>query len=674
LAALPGWFEPNRGQFPTAVEFFSRGSEGALLVERRGATFTAGNRSLCLRWERASAAGELTGATPLPARSSYFTGADPSRWVQAVPHYAAVQARQLYAGVDVVYYLAGKQVEFDVVVAPGVDPAIVNFSFPGAGKPAQDAHGDLVFPNGMRQRAPLAYQEIGGQRVGVESAYRIARDGSVSFDIGQYDGGRPLVIDPVLHAGYLGGDQNDSANAIAVDAQGNVWIAGSSSSTVSLTDQYAPIQNAPAGARDAFVARLTPDASGRLILTYWTQLGGTDDDEATAITVGADGFVYVAGYTASIDFPRAGASVQDAFGGETDAFAAKIRIEDSGLDALWYSQYYGGNGRDVANGVAIDSAGAIYIAGQSLSDALPGVEGVGLQCCRRGGSEGFVAKFNPGSSSSLAYGTFLGGTSTDVIHAIAVDADGNVLVAGYTSSGDFPVTGGAYQDFMRSGTDAFLVKIDPRRTLLDGLVYGTFIGGGALDSARAIALAEGGDVWIGGYTASLDFPVTPDAWNTGNSGEVDGFLARFRLSSPDPSQSLVYASYFGGRGSDIVYSIAAGSGAAVALTGYTYSDDFPLSEPDGVAARPLQGAEAFMSYLDTAQSGRGALRYSAVIGGSNTDTATAIAIDRAGDLYATGYTRSANLPVTDGSTKLSPGGSSQSFVLATKDTGAVDPE
>ena len=145
------------------------------------------------------------------------------------------------------------------------------------------------------------------------------------------------------------------------------------------------------------------------------------------------------------------------------------------------------------------------------------------------------------------------------------------------------------------------------------------------------------------------------------------------MSSPDPGQSVVYASYFGGRGSDIVYSIAAGSGSVIALTGYTYSDDFPLSDPGGVTARPLHGAEAFMSQLDTEQPGRGALRHSVVIGGSNTDTGTAVAIDRAGNVYATGYTRSADLPVTDGSTKLSAGGFNQGFVLATKDTPQEEP-
>ena len=665
MAALPAWFEPNTGQYPEPGAFFSRGAEGALLVERDGAVFAEGGRALRLRWE-GTAVPTLTGGARMPGRSSYYTGGDAKRWRRGVPQYAAVHARQIYSGVDLVYYVWGKQVEFDVVVAPGVDPATVRFSFPD-GQPVRNADGDLVFANGMRQRAPVAYQEIAGKRVGVESAYRIAGDGMVSFEIGQYDASRPLTIDPILQAGYMGGDQNDAVNGVAVDSQGNLWIAGSSLSTPPLPPQYAPIQDGVAGGKDAFVAKLVPAGNGKMVLAYWTQLGGTSDDAAMAIKTDANGFVYVAGSTASIDFPRAGASTQNAHGGETDAFVAKIRIEDSAMDALWYSQFFGGNGRDVANALALDANGSIYIAGQSLSDSLPGVEGVGLQCCRRGGDEGFVAKFIPDASPSLTYATYLGGTSTDAIYAIAVDAEGSILIAGDTSSGDFPVTSGSYQDFMRSATDAFLVKIDLRRPGLDALVYGTYLGGSALDSARSMALAENGDVWIAGYTLALDFPVTPNALNTGNSGESDAFLTRFRINSPDPSQSLVYSSYLGGRGSDILYGLAAGSGGEVALTGYTYSNDFPLS-PSGSGPSPLHGAEAFLTHLDTTQPGRSALLYSVTIGGSNVDSGTAVAFDRAGNLFAAGYTKSGDLPVTDGSSKLSPGGSSQGFVMGAMST------
>jgi hypothetical protein len=668
LAALPGWFEPNAGQFSRATAFFSRGSSGQLLVQKRGATFHAAGRALELRWNDANAQSAPRGAAPLGARSSYFTGADPGRWARGIAQYARVEQRGLYRGVDLVYYLAEKQVEFDLVVAPGSDPNCVQFSFSGA-RPVHNQAGELVFTNGMIQRRPVAFQETADGRRAVPVSYRIAANGQVGFAVGPYDRAKPLVIDPVLYAGFLGGDSNEMANAVAVDNKGNVWITGSSSSTVTLPPQFAPIQDAPKGGRDAFLAKLTPDSSGKLALAYWTQLGGAGNDEATAITVDDKGFVYIAGQTTSNDLPRAGAALQDNFAGETDAFVAKIRIEDSGIDALWFSQYYGGLNVDIATSVAVDAESSIYIAGYTNSGALPGSQAQVVQCCNRGGYEGFMAKILPGApSSALAYGTFLGGSSTDIIRAMTVDPAGNVYIAGYTSSEDFPVTVDAYQSGLRSGIDMFLVKLDFRKPLLDALVYGTFAGGSALDSAQAIALDAAGGVWVAGYTDSPDFPITPHAYNTGRTGETDLFLVHFDLTKGDPSQSLVYSTYLGGGSSEVLYSMALAPGGTVALAGYTYSEDFPQSTAGGRGVVPGNGADAFVLQVDPSRVGRDAIVYSAVMGGKSTDAARGIAVDARGNLYAAGSTLSADFPSSDGSTKLTPGGATQSFVI-----GAVAP-
>jgi hypothetical protein len=669
LAALPAWFEPNVGQLPAEVAYFSRGAAGTLLVRRDGARFQAGGRSIDLRWSGGQPERSLTGGSPLFSRSAYFTGRDAKRWTPDVAHFASVHQRQLYAGIDLVYYVADKQVEFDLVVAPGADPAVVAMSFPGA-RPALSAEGDLIFPNGMVQRRPVAYQSGPAGRIPVVSGYRVTRGGAVRLAVGGYDRTKPLVIDPVLHAGYLGGETNDAANAIAVDAQGNVWIAGSSASTITLPPQFAPIQDAPAGGKDAFLARLTPDATGKLSLSYWTQLGGSADDEATAIALDRSGFIYLAGRTASNNFPRAGTAVQDGFGGETDAFVARIRIEDSGLNALWFSQYYGGNGIDVATGMGLDADGNIYVAGYTLSDALPGAGNGGLQCCRRGGYEGFVAKIAPIGGTALLYGTFVGGTSTDVINAMAVDAQGDVYLTGYTSSGDFPVTGDAFQDTLRSGIDMFLMKLDVRRPHLDALLYGTFIGGGAFDGGKAIALGPNGAIWIGGYTESQDFPVTANAHDTGNSGGTDAILLRFDFERRATPQAIGYSTYVGGGGADLLYALSAGANGTVAAAGYTYSQDFPVSEPAGGAARPDRGAEAFLLQLDPALPGPQAVTYSTVFSGSQVDVITGVAISPTGRLYASGYTLSSDLPVTDQSQKASPGGYSQSFVTVAGATAA----
>jgi hypothetical protein len=517
----------------------------------------------------------------------------------------------------------------------------------------------LLFADGLRQDRPAAYQETPSGRVAVDARYVIARNNEVRLDVASYDSTRPLVIDPVLHAGYLGGDQSEIARAIAVDRQGNVWVTGSSASAIALpAAQNPPIQDKPVGKKDAFLAKLTPDRAGRLSLAYWTQLGGGDDDEAEAITVDNAGFVYLAGWTSSGDFPRRGTPLQTDFGGKQDAFVAMIRSTDSGPEALWYSQFYGGRETDAAYCVTVDTAGAIYFAGYTTSDKLTLV--APTQVAGQGGYEGFMVKVVPASSTPLAFSTYFGGSSTDVITAIAAGAAGEVYLAGYTASDNFPTTDDAFQKQKGAGVDAFLVKLDLKRSGLDSLVYGTYVGGDDLDVAQAMALDGAGGLWLAGYTFSRNFPVSPNAYRTFTAGGADLFLTRFDLAKLASANAITYSTYVGGADTDVLYGMTLVSGGRVALAGYTFSSDFPLAGGAPVAAK---GPKAFLSLLDPAKSGDGALAYSALFGGALIDAATGVAADATGRLFVSGFTTSTDFPVTDGSKKLSPGGAAQSFVV-----------
>jgi hypothetical protein len=649
LNAVPAWFEPNTGQFEPGVKYFSRHGAGTLLVGASGATLRAGSRSLSLSFAGAAPRGAVAGVEPTGSRGAYLIGNDPRLWKQGVPHYARVRAGQVYPGIDAVYYLAGDKLEFDLVVAPGADAGLIRMAYRGAGRAALDAGGNLVFPNGMRQDRPVAYQPGPAGRVAVEARYALAAGGDVGLKLAPYDSTRPLVIDPVLHSGYVGGSLSETAQAIAVDKQGNVWIAGSSASTLDLPPgQSPPIQEKPIGKRDVFLARLSPDAAGRLSLAYWTQLGGGADDQAEAIAVDDAGFVYLAGSTASGDFPRRGAPLQTDFGGGTDAFVAMIRPVDSGNDALWYSQFYGGNDTDVAYALAVDAAGAIHMAGYTLSSNLTFADLRPTQAAGQGGYEGFLVKIAPAAAKPLAFATYFGGGSTDVVTAIAVDAPGSIYFAGYTSSTNFPTTGDGFQTEMGSSVDAFLVRLDLSRPGLDSLVYGTYLGGDGLDVARAMRLDGAGGLWVAGYTTSRDFRVTPNAHRTANAGWADVFLTRLDLARLTSPGAIAYSTYVGGADTDVLYGISLAPGGRVALAGYTSG---------------ARGPKAFLSLLDPAVPGPGALVYSAQFGGTLIDAATGVAADAAGRLFVSGFTTSPDFPVTDGSQKLVPGGATQSFVV-----------
>jgi hypothetical protein len=335
-----------------------------------------------------------------------------------------------------------------------------------------------------------------------------------------------------------------------------------------------------------------------------------------------------------------------------------MNLASGGLGALWFSQYYGGPGTEIANAVGIDSTGSIFFAGSSTSDRLPGVSEQTLQCCNRGGLEGFVAKANEGSG--LVYATFIGGGNTDVVTSLAVDNAGDVYLSGFTISDDFPYTFDAH----RTDRDSiFLAKLDVRRPALDALLYGTFIGGGSnLDMPKAMALARDGAIWIAGHTFSNDFHVTPNAYSTANSGGPDLFALRFDYSRRTTPDAVTYSTYFGGNDGDILYGMTLTPTGGIALAGYTYSSDFP--QVDTGAPGPRGAAPgAFIALLDPSRTGSEAARYSTVLGGAYIDAATAVAADAAGNLIVSGFTYSFDFPVTNESQKLSQGGQSQSFVV-----------
>lgn len=247
LDRIPAWFEPNGGQFGTAVKFYSRGANGTVLLENRGVAFRLpGDAQVRMELSGKNPdAVPVTGAT-LPAKTNYFLGNQRSEWKADVPHFADIRYRGVYPGIDAVFYASGKHLEYDFVVAPGSNPAAIKMKFLGA-RPRIDESGNLVLRvskgEEVKHLAPVIYQKFNGRRVEVAGKYAINRRGEVSFSLGAYDPAHELVIDPVLtYANYLGGGVIDQINASAVDKQGRLWVVGSTYSQVDMPANTAPAQ------------------------------------------------------------------------------------------------------------------------------------------------------------------------------------------------------------------------------------------------------------------------------------------------------------------------------------------------------------------------------------------------------------------------------------------------
>jgi hypothetical protein len=242
---------------------------------------------------------------------NYFVGGDRGKWRTNVTAYSAVEFKGVYPGIDLIYHSRNGQLEYDFVVAPGVDARKISLEFSGAERMEIDGRGDLVFylQGGIvRHRKPSIYQTSGRQRREITGRYVLSGKSNVRFEVPKYDRHLPLIIDPVLsYATFLGGTNDDCAFSIALDRDGNIYIAGITSSPNFPGTPGSTPSEGLSGATDAFVAKLNPTGTALLYADY---LGGSGQDAAMAVTVDTAGSAYVTGGTNSRDFPVTSAAFQ----------------------------------------------------------------------------------------------------------------------------------------------------------------------------------------------------------------------------------------------------------------------------------------------------------------------------------------------------------------------------
>jgi hypothetical protein len=315
----------------------------------------------------------------------------------------------------------------------------------------------------------------------------------------------------LVYSTYLGGSGLDTGEGIAVDSSGSVYLAGPTMSTDFPT--VSPLQASYGGGTyDTFAAKLDPSGSA---LTYSTYLGGSSQDYGERIAVDPSGNAYVTGWTWSTNFPTADA-FQPTKAGGNDAFVAKLNPSGT---ALVYSTYLGGSTDDYGEAIVADSSGNAYVTGHTYSGDFPTVSP--LQAGLAGNNDVFVAKLDP-SGSTLAYSTYLGGSSFDSPSGIVVDSSGHVHITGTTQSANFP-TVNPLQAAHAGSQDAFVAELDISGSTL---VFSTFLGGSANEWSSGIGLHSSGDSCVSGSTASVDFPTASPLQAAFAGGSMDFFIAK----------------------------------------------------------------------------------------------------------------------------------------------------
>jgi photosystem II stability/assembly factor-like uncharacterized protein len=516
-----------------------------------------------MRFEGAKGVAKVRTEGVLPGRVNYLRGGDRGQWRRNLRSWRAVRYLGIYPGIDVAYYGNAGAIEYDLIVAPGADPGRIRLTFPGLRVAGVTTEGTLRIESSgvlLSQHRPIAYQDLRGERQIVPVAYRVTGSGTVGFEAPSYDRTRPLVIDPVLvYSTYLGGNADDAATAVASDPQGNVYIAGSTSSPDFPTtpDSYLPAFGAQ---YDVFVTKLTADGT----LIYSTYLGGTQSGGAHALAADAYGNAYVAGAGTPALTPGA-LSIGNEF---------IVKLNAAGNSILYSARF-----PSPIRGAAADAAGELYITGEATSTfgvTFPITAGAFQQ--QPAGSSGYVAKLNP-AGTRLRYCTYLGGGGGDYPKAIAADVAGNAYVTGYTYSLGFPTMNPiqaqlAYSGFFRTS---------------DGQSWSP----GAMPTGRtftALALdPTDGSLYLGSTNGLLK---SSDGGSSWTQIGLDGYSVVTIATSPhSPVNVLVSATKVGGSSGTVFMS----------TDGVSFRDTGAGSAPQTIAIDPLNPSVVYTSSFSLIQ-------------------------------------------------------------------------
>ncbi len=425
------------------------------------------------------------------------------------------------------------------------------------------------------------------------------------------------VGDTLEYATYIGGAGPDYGEDIAVDGSGTIYLAGYTRSADFPTTSGA-FDSILGGGEDAFVLKLNPGGEGSDDLIYSTLLGGSGYEREVKMAVTGSGAVFLAGHTwtasgATQDFPTTIGAFDTASAGDDDAFVAQLSLDGNGQADLIYSTFLGGSAWETPYGVAVDAGGAVYAVGETFSPDFPTTpaafdptyEGTGTSEC-------FVAKLSPAGNGvdDLVYSTFLGTGLADYATGIVADGGGAVYVTGYTNSTGFPTTEGAFARVLAGSFDGFVLKLEPDGNGANDLVYSTFLGGTYFDHPADIAINDKGEVYVTGYTESLDFPTTPGAFDEEhNGGDLDAFVAGLNPAG----SALLYATYLGGGdGMDLGRGIVLDGDGNAMLTGRADSGDFPTTS-GAFDTSQNGGSDAYVARLSMP------VAVPAVLGGVNAD-------------------------------------------------------
>lgn len=607
---------------------------------------------------------------------NYLKGNDPSQWKTDISTYDTVSLGEIYKGVTLKLKAYGNNVEKLFYLAPGASPELIKMKLNGAKSVRVNEGGALEVLTELgivTFTKPFAYQEIDGERRTVDASYFLqnARTANPSpsfhsqqlhvssgqlsvsdaqfiygFALGKYDTTKELVIDPLLASTYIGGSEYDTVRSIAIGTNSDIYMTGATSSSDFPTTTGVYESSKSTYTEDVFIAKIDSELTNLLAATF---LGGSSYDYGQKIIINSSGNIFVTGYTSSNDFPVTPNAYSTSFnGGAYDVF---VSVFDKNLTALSASTYLGGASSDLVYSAVIDSGGSVFIAGYTSSSDFP-TSSDGYSTSYNY-DDAFIAKLNS-NLSSLTASTYLGGSAYDRINSVTIDADGYLYVCGKTASSDFPTTTEAYDPaYNDTGNieDAFVAKLDADLT---NLIASTYLGGATYDYGNAIAIDHEGNIFVAGSTGSTAFPTVSNSYDIVANGGTDAFVSKLSGNL----SKLIASTFLGGSSADSINDISVDSTGNVYVTGKTASSDFPVSTK-GYDTSFGGDSDAFVAKFNEDLM---YLLAATLLGGSYSESGSAIAINSGGYVYAAGSTESDDFPTTDAAYETTYNDSGSAFV------------
>ena len=664
---IPLTFEANQGQADPAVHYLARGDNFDLFLTSQGAIFSLETESApeitTLQFLGQNPEAHFYEEDHLFGQVNYLLGNDPSKWITAVSTHSKITRQNIYPGIDVTFYGNQRNLEYDFIVSPQIDPSLIEMAFDNANAIEQKSNGELLIQLDSAQltlKAPFTYQLIEGAQKEISSQYLITPEQTITFQLGDYDPNYSLIIDPILvYSSYLGGTGTDAALDIKVNTSGEAYITGYTSS-LDFPVTAGAFDSLLDGGQDIFVSKLNTAGT---VLLFTTYIGGTATEAGRTLDIDSAGNIYISGETGSLDFPTSAGAFATTKGALTDGFV--IKLDSSGSNLL-YGTYLGGNDGDTIFDLKVDSSGSVHVVGETQSSNFPTTAGAfdetynGGTCTfgtlSRPCFDTFITKLDS-TGSTLQFSTYWGGSTNDRGRGIELDSSGNVYLMGNTDSIDLPTSASAFDTSFNGGTDdIFVAKLDSTGS---SLVYGTYLGGSGNESGSItggdIAIDSANDVYITAQTGSADFPVTVGTFDETINSSIDAFVTKINSTG----SALVYSTFLGGGFGDYGWGIEVDADHNAYLTGQT-AFDFPTTS--GTVDNP-SGNNTFDTYITVLNEPGTDLIYSTLIAGSANVVGGSIDIDANRGVYVAGQTFASDIPIENGFQPVFAGGSSDSFII-----------